>query len=66
MSELQDFPDGPVAETLHSQCKRPKFDPWWGNKIPHASSKSLHDTTKHTTCGNEEPACGNLRQSTAK
>ena len=26
-----DFPDGPLANTLHSQCKGPKFNPWSGN-----------------------------------
>ena len=25
------FPGGPVAKTLHSQCKGPGFDPWLGN-----------------------------------
>ena len=23
-----DFPGGPVAKTLHSQCRGPEFDPW--------------------------------------
>ena len=27
---LVDFPGGPVAETLYSQCKRSGFDPWSG------------------------------------
>ena len=26
-----DFPGGPVAETLHSQCRGPRFDPWSEN-----------------------------------
>ena len=25
------FPGGPVAKTLHSQCRGPKFHPWSGN-----------------------------------
>ena len=25
------FPGGPVARTLHSQCQGPEFDPWSGN-----------------------------------
>ena len=29
--EVRDFPGGPVGKTLHSQCRRPKFDPWSGN-----------------------------------
>ena len=26
-----DFPGGPVAKTLSSQCRRPELDPWTGN-----------------------------------
>ena len=26
-----DFPGGPVAETLSSQCRGPRFNPWSGN-----------------------------------
>ena len=26
-----DFPGGPVAKTLHSQCMGPRFNPWSGN-----------------------------------
>ena len=25
------FPGGPVAKTLLSQCRGPRFDPWSGN-----------------------------------
>ena len=28
---LRNFPGGPVAKTSHSQCRRPRFDPWPGN-----------------------------------
>ena len=28
-----DFPGGPVAKTLYSQCSGPRFDPWF-RKIP--------------------------------
>ena len=28
---LRDFPGGPVAKTLRSQCRGPGFDPWSGN-----------------------------------
>ena len=31
MSIYGDFPGGPVAKTLHSQCRGPRFDPWSGN-----------------------------------
>ena len=27
----RDFPDCPVAKTLHSWCRGPEFDPWSGN-----------------------------------
>ena len=27
----RDFPGGPVAMTLSSQCRGPKFNPWSGN-----------------------------------
>ena len=30
-SHLWDFPGGPVAKTLSSWCKEPRFDPWSGN-----------------------------------
>ena len=26
-----DFSSGPVAKTLHTQCRGPGFDPWLGN-----------------------------------
>ena len=41
-----DFPGGPVAKTLHSQCRGPKFDPLSGNYISHAATKSLRATIK--------------------
>ena len=27
----RDFTGGPVAKTLHSQCREPEFNPWSGN-----------------------------------
>ena len=32
---------GPVAKTVSSQCWGPGFDPWLGNWIPHATTKTL-------------------------
>ena len=29
--KYRDFPGGPVAKTLHSQCRGPRFDPWSWN-----------------------------------
>ena len=43
---LWDFPDGPVAKTLCSQCRGPEFNPGSGNQIPYATTQSLHATTK--------------------
>ena len=39
----RDFPDDPMAKTLRSQCRGPRFDPWSENQI-------LHATTKEPTC----------------
>ena len=29
--KLRDFPGGLVVKTLRSQCRGPRFNPWWGN-----------------------------------
>ena len=42
----KDFPDSPVAKTLRSQCRGPGFNPWSGNLIPYAATKSSHAATK--------------------
>ena len=42
---LGNFPGGPMAKTPHSQCRGPGFDPWSGNQVPHAKTKSSHTTT---------------------
>ena len=34
------FPGGPVAKTLHLQCRGSGFDPWSGNWIPYAATKT--------------------------
>ena len=36
---FEDFPSGPVAKTLRSQCRGPAFDPGSGNKIPQDATK---------------------------
>ena len=41
----RDFPGGPVAKALCSQCRGLRLDPWSGSYIPHATSKSSHTTT---------------------
>ena len=59
---------GPVAKTLLCQCRGFGFDPWSGNWIPHAETKSLHATSKkishtatkyiqHATTKMEAPVC---------
>ena len=39
------FPDGPVVKALHFQCKGHGFDPWPGNRDPHASEHLSLRTT---------------------
>ena len=41
-----DFPGGPVAKTLLSQCRGPELDPWLGNWIPYAPTKTWHRQIK--------------------
>ena len=45
------FPGGSVAKTLHSQGRGPGSDPWSGNYIPHATTKSSNAAT------GKDPAC---------
>ena len=47
---IRDFPGGPVGKTPRSQCRGPRFDPWSGNLIPCATTKSLLAATKDSTC----------------
>ena len=51
-----DFPGGPVAKTPRSQCRGPGFDPWSGNKILHAASKSSHATTEDPSAATRTPS----------
>ena len=37
-----DFPDGPTAKTLRSQCRGRGMDPWPGNEISYTTTKSSH------------------------
>ena len=55
--EVWDLPGGPVVNTPHCQRREPRFGPWAGNEIPHATTKSSHTATKHPTCRNEDPVC---------
>ena len=43
-----DFPGGPVAKTLCSQCRGPGFNPWSGKLIPYA-------TIQESACRNYRP-----------
>ena len=43
---VQDFPGGPVAKTLPSQCRGLGFDPWSRNQIPHATTKYSNANSK--------------------
>ena len=46
---FQGTSDGPVAKTpcSCSQCRGPGFNPWSGNLIPHATTKSLQLRKTH-------------------
>ena len=50
---FRDFPGGPVAKTLHSQCRGPGFNPWSGNWILHTATKQSHATAEDPTCRRE-------------
>ena len=50
--QAQDVPGGPVAKILSSQCRGPEFNPWSGNQIPQATTKSSRATTKDPVCHN--------------
>ena len=56
-----DFPGSAVAKTLCSEYRGPRFDPWSGNKIPNATTKSLHALTKDPTghTNTEDLTCHN-------
>ena len=38
--KIRDSPGGPVTKTLSSWCRSAGFDPWLGNWIPHAATKT--------------------------
>ena len=50
----RDFPGGLVAKIPRSQLREPRFNPWSGNKIPHAATKSSHATTKDPAFSTED------------
>ena len=52
ISQVWDFPDGPVTKTPSSQCQGPGFNPWSGKQIPHAPTKSSSASTKDSKCHN--------------
>ena len=55
-----DFPGGPVAKTLSSQCRGLGLIPGQGTKIPQAATKSPHaDKTKDPVCCNKDMALSN-------
>ena len=51
----KDFPACPVAKTLSTQCRGPGFNPWLGNWIPHAETKSSNAAIKDPACCNQDP-----------
>ena len=59
----RNLPGGPVAKTLHSQCRGQGFDHWSGNQVSHAAAKCSNAATKDLACCNEAPK---LRPGAAK
>ena len=45
-STFRDFPGGPAAKTLYSRGRGPGFNPWSGNQIPHAATKTSYAAAK--------------------
>ena len=43
---FRDFPGGPAVTTPLYRCRGPGFDPWSGNQIPYATTKSLNAASK--------------------
>ena len=58
----RDFPGGPVAGTLSAPCRGPRFDPWSGNQIPRAATKSLYTAIKKK----KKIPCATTKTSAAK
>ena len=54
MQGLRDSPGGPVAETLHFQCRGPGLIPGQGTRPHMLQLKSLHATTKDFTPHKED------------
>ena len=45
---IKDFPSGPAAKTLHSQCRRSGLTPVQGTKfMSHAATKTQHSQIKN-------------------
>ena len=53
----RDFPAGPEARSLFSQCRRSGCNPWSEDKIPHTATRSSHTAAKilHTTTRIKDP-----------
>ena len=54
ITQIWDFLCGPLAQTLSSQSRGPRFIPWSENLTLHAATKELHNATKI-----KGPACHN-------
>ena len=62
------LPGGPVAKTLYSQRREQGLNPWSGNEVIHAATKSSHAATEDPACQNEDQRSHvlQLRPSAAK
>ena len=50
-----DFPGCSMAKTSSSQCRGPRFNPWSGNWIPYAATKSSMPQLKIPNAENKDP-----------
>ena len=53
---FSDFSGSPMAKIPCSQCRGLEFDPWSGNKIPQAMTKSSDAATKDPVSCSEDLA----------
>ena len=49
-STIRDFPGGPAVKTPHSPRRGPRFNPWSGNWIPHATTTTRHQIHLFKVC----------------
>jgi len=52
-----------MAETLRSQCRGLRFDPWSGNKVSHATTKDFVSlNSKKIPCATTKTQCSQINK----